>query len=136
MKHRTEHQAAPLRPAVRALSVALLMLAALIGGAFPSHAEASASAHPQPGAAGPVVPAACPFHASSPQDSQGRPGGCGTETHVCTPSTSPPIPPVLPAPLGSFVPPWLVDPDGAGPAFAPAASAVPTDLTDLCVSRT
>lgn len=136
MKHRTERQAAPLRPAVRALAVAVLMLAALIGGAFPSHAEPSAPAHPMPGAAGSVGPVACPFHASSPSDSHGRPGGCGPVLHVCTPSTVPPIPPVLPAPLGSFVPPWLVAPDAAGPAPGSAASAVATELTDLCVSRT
>lgn len=133
MKHRTDPLAAPLRPAVRALAVALLMLAAMIGGTFPSHAESSAVPPPPvQTAAGPV---ACPYHASSPLDTRNG-GGCLTETYVSTPSTIPPIPPVLPVPIGSFVPPWLVDPDGAGPALAPAASAVTTDLHALCVSRT
>lgn len=132
VKHRTDAQAAPLRPAVRALAVALLMLAALIGGTFPSHAEPAAT--PPPSAAGPL---ACPYHAKSPHDSQGNsPQGCGSEVSVCTPSTVPPIPPGVPVPVGSFVPPWLLDPDGTGPALATSGSAVPTDLTGLCVSRT
>ncbi|WP_436770650.1 hypothetical protein [Yinghuangia sp. YIM S09857] len=132
MKHRTDPGAAPLRPAVRALAVALLMLGALIGGTFPARAE-PVPAPPPPSAADPM---ACPYHATSPSDSQGNPQGCGSEVSVCTPSTIPPIPPVLPVPVGSFVPPWLLDPDGTGPALDTAPSAVPTDLTDLCVSRT
>lgn len=131
--HRTDHQAAPLRPAVRALAVALLMLAALIGGTFPSHAEPAPPPPPATQGAGDL---ACPFHAKSPDDTQGGPGGCNAEVYVCTASTVPPIPPAVPAPVGSFVPPWLVDPDGSGPALAPAASAVATDINDLCVSRT
>lgn len=136
VKHRTDLQTAPLRSGVRVLAVAFLMLAALIGGAFPSHAEAS-SAPPPTFVFGTDGPVACPYHASSPQDAQGGPGnGCAAEANVKAPSTVPPVPPVLPPPVGSFVPPWLVDPDGAGPAHAAAASAVGTNLCSLCVSRT
>ncbi|UGQ10643.1 hypothetical protein LO772_28010 [Yinghuangia sp. ASG 101] len=136
MKHRTDHQTAPLRSGVRVLAVALLMLGALIGGAFPSHAE-SPSAPPPTFVFGVDGPVACPYHASSPQDAQGGPGGgCAAEANVKAPSTVPPVPPVLTTPVGSFVPPWLVDPDGTGPALAAAASAVGTNLCGLCVSRT
>jgi hypothetical protein len=132
VKHRTESVAAPLRPVVRALAVALLMMGALLGGTFPVHAEPAA---PVPHGAG-SVPLLCPYHAASPGDSHGDPGGCGTETHACAQSTVPPIPPVLPAPVGSYVPPWLVEPDGSGSALAPASSAVVPTLHDICVSRT
>ncbi|MDI2132691.1 hypothetical protein [Yinghuangia seranimata] len=134
MTHRTDVLAAPLRPAVRALAVALLMLAALLGGTFPAHAAASAP--PAVTASDTGQPMLCPFHASSPDDAHGGPGGCHPDVRVCSQSTVPPVPPVFPPPVGSFVPPWLVDPDAVGPAPASAGSAVPTELTHLCVSRT
>lgn len=136
VKHRTDHQTAPLRSGVRVLAVAILMLGALLGGAFPSHAETPA-APPPTFVFGTDGPVACPYHATSPEDARGGPGnGCAAEANVQAPSTVPPVPPVLPVPVGSFVPPWLADPDGTGPAHAAAASAVGTDLCRLCVSRT
>lgn len=131
--HRTDFVAASLRPAVRVLAVALFVLAAVTSGAFPAHAEQAAAPPPVVPFTGPI---ACPYHVSSPHEPQGGSGGCGSEVRVCQVSTVPPLPPVVDAPDGSFVPPWLVDPDASGSALAAAPSAVSRDLHDLCVSRT
>lgn len=124
------------RPLLRVLLLALLALATLIGGGTLPAQAAPAAAPATVSAATVTAPGdeavACPYRAQSPNDAR----GCGSAAPVCTSSTVPPVPPVLPEPVGPFSLPWFVGPDGSGPAPAPAPSAVATDLADLCVSRT
>ncbi|WTW99321.1 hypothetical protein OG216_40925 [Streptomycetaceae bacterium NBC_01309] len=117
---------------LRALLVALLMLVTLAGGTFPAQAEPTVVTASDAAAAAAGEAVACPYQAQGPNDTR----GCGSAAQVCASSTVPPVPPVLPVPVGPFSLPWFVGPDGSGPALARAPSAVATNLAELCVSRT
>ncbi|MFE3204674.1 hypothetical protein ACWGR4_35100 [Embleya sp. NPDC055664] len=136
MTQRMASLAVPLRPVIRLLAGAVLACAALLGSAFPVHAESLPSTA--------TIPTVCPFHhtaheqrdAGGPHDKGDGSGRCGDRSHACVPATVPPLPPVVaPAPC-SMLPPWLADPDAVGIAPAPTPAKDAPDLTVLCVSRT
>ncbi|MGC0419597.1 hypothetical protein [Embleya sp. AB8] len=136
MTQRMASLAVPLRPVIRLLAGAVLACAALLGSAFPIHADALPSSA--------TIPTVCPIHHTAheqretraPDDKGDGSGRCGDRPHACVPATVPPLPPVVAPAPDSMLPPWLAEPDTVGIALAPMPAQDAPDLTVLCVSRT